>query len=215
MKVCFVAVSRGTRRAQQRVVRGVRRMHQFLSDAAGAPHAFSQDSSHQNLRRAASSHSVRTVWLDARMHGDFCAYHLLHAGIAAETLRSVCGAARAAALKNGEFPGSGRKSSASGDVWSLLFTPHLLGNWWGQAAAFVAAASDLVRDSWESVWDGLEWLRVFVEAWLEVLLGPEAAEWLEGWFKTGATSWKGAKLLTVLRWCWVCFVALKLHFALS
>lgn len=164
-------------------------MHQFLRDAANAPHASTQSLSHQHLRRAASSNSARTTWLDARMQPDFCAYHLMHAGIAAKKRRALCGIAPDAALQNTHvFSGHGGPRRSSHSERSLL------GKWWVRAAEFVGFCFDVFRDSWESLWDSLEWLRVFPEAGLEALLGFSAAEWLEGWFGTGPTSWKGVTI---------------------
>ena len=206
MKVCFIAVSRGTRRRHQRVARGVRRMQQFLHDAAGAPHTYTHSSTHQNLRRAASSHSVRTAWLDARMHDEFCAYHLMHAGIATEKQRAICGASHTAALENEEYARQGDSGPRRGFLGSksrvmVQFSDLLWIMRSRYIAPFVRHTSQLVRYTRDSFWDSLEWLRVLVEMALEDLLGPAEAEWLEGWFGTGATSWKGLNSSTIAVRC--------------
>lgn len=201
VKVCFVAITRGPQRRQQRVARGVRRLGQFLRDAASARQTTStQPVSHQHLRKAAASHSARTTWLDARMQPGFCAYHLMHAGVTAAKRRALCGAAPSATLANqggseNRTPGSGSEGSWLNKLPSMVFGRLVLGKWWMRAAAYVGVTSDAVGDSWDNLWDSLEWLRGILEAGLEILLGPPAAEWLEGWFGTSSTSWKGVFLL--------------------
>lgn len=184
MKVCFVAITRGARRSQQRVARGVRRIHQFLRSAADSTSGHpSKPLSHPHLRRAASSHSVRTAWLDARMQPGFCSFHLMHARVAAPLRRALCGALEGTYVT---------LSNQSSNSQAVADEGGFLGAWGGaQVVGLVGAVWDVGRNARDDLADFWEWLRGLLEGGLEILFGPLAAELVEGWFGPTGTTWKG------------------------
>lgn len=109
------------------------------------------------------------------MQPEFCAYHLMHAGVASSKRRAVCGvgAAAAATLQNHGF---------DGDAYPKL---------WLRVASVVGGLYDTGRDVLEGLWDSLEGVWGLLEAGVETVFGSAGAEWLEGWFSPPATSWKG------------------------